>query len=107
MSEDINFAKEQLGTPKAGGGSISGITWNKDDDILETKFPADRASVTKRGVLGKIARVYDPLGLVSPMTLSGKRLYREAKSHGMLSFLVNWQASRSSGKASYRRTLHY
>lgn len=78
MSEETTFAKEQLGTPKAGGGSILGLTWNKNDDVLEIKFPADRASVTKRGVLGKIARVYDPLGLVSPMTLSGKLLYREA-----------------------------
>ena len=78
MSEETTFAKEQLGTPKAGGGSILGLTWNKDDDILEIKFPADHASVTKRGVLGKIARVYDPLGLVSPMTLSGKLLYRKA-----------------------------
>ena len=30
-------------------------------------------------MLGKIASVYDPLGLVSPMTLSRKLLYREAR----------------------------
>lgn len=28
--------------------------------------------------MGKLSRVYDPLGLVSPTTLSGKLLYREA-----------------------------
>ena len=80
ISEETTFAKEQLGMPKAGGGSILGLTWNKDDDILEIKFPADRVSVTKRGVLGKIARVAkSPMRVgKSPMTLSGKLLYREA-----------------------------
>ncbi len=34
--------------------------------------------MTKRGILSKIARVYDPLGLVSPCALAGKQLYREA-----------------------------
>ena len=34
--------------------------------------------MTKRGILSKVARVYDPLGLVSPCTLAGKLLYREA-----------------------------
>ena len=34
--------------------------------------------MTKRGILSKVARVYDLLGLVSPCTLAGKLLYREA-----------------------------
>lgn len=32
--------------------------------------------MTKRGVLRKLASIYDPLGLVSPLTLEGKLLYR-------------------------------
>ena len=75
---DTTFAKEQLGTPQGGDGCILGLPWNKYVDTIEIKFPADRAQVTKRGILGKIARVYDPLGVVSPMTLTGKLLYREA-----------------------------
>ena len=31
----------------------------------------------KRGVLSKLAKVYDPLGLVSPMTLEGKVIFRD------------------------------
>ena len=46
--------------------------------MIEIRFPTDRAPVTKRGILGKIARVYDTLGVVSPMTLTGKLLYRVA-----------------------------
>ncbi|KAK3755571.1 hypothetical protein QZH41_005950 [Actinostola sp. cb2023] len=36
------------------------------------------ANQTKRGILGKVARIYDPLGLTSPVTLGGKLLYRDA-----------------------------
>ena len=36
------------------------------------------AELTKRGILGKVAKIYDPLGLASPVTLSGKMLYRDA-----------------------------
>ena len=32
---------------------------------------------TKRGILRKLARIYDPLGLVSPLTLEGKLVYRD------------------------------
>ena len=39
MSEENTFAKEQLGTPKVGGGSILRLTWNKDDGIIETEIP--------------------------------------------------------------------
>ena len=49
-----------------------------EKDTLEVKFPAERAQPTKSSVLGNLFRVYDPLGLVAPTTLSGKLLYREA-----------------------------
>lgn len=32
---------------------------------------------TKRGVLSRLAKIYDPLGLASPTTLQGKLFYRE------------------------------
>ena len=78
LSGDTTFAKNQLGAPQRGGASILGLPWNKKQDTVEVKFPTDRAQVTKRGILAKIARVYDPLGLVAPMTLGGKLLYRNA-----------------------------
>lgn len=63
LSGDTTFAKEQLGAPQEGEGSILGVPWNKRQDTIEAKFPTDHNQVTKRGVLAKIARVYDPLGL--------------------------------------------
>ena len=46
-------------------------------DTVQVKFPPERAQPTKRGLLAKVAKIYDPLGLVSPTTLCGKLLYRE------------------------------
>lgn len=41
-------------------------------------MPTEKADNTKRGILAKIARIYDPLGVASPFTLCGKLLYRDA-----------------------------
>lgn len=41
------------------------------------KFPSEPTEPTKRGILAKVARVYDPLGLVAPTILLGKLLYRD------------------------------
>ena len=38
---------------------------------------SDISTPTKREVLSNIAKIYDPLGVVSPMSLVGKMLYRE------------------------------
>ena len=43
---------------------------------LTIQLPDDDHPVTKRGVLSKLAKIYDPLGLVSPLTLEGKLVYR-------------------------------
>ena len=72
-----SYAKEQLGV-KTGETKLLGITWNKETDTIEVNFPKPLTEITKREVLGKIARVYDPLGLASPTTLVGKMVYRDA-----------------------------
>ena len=72
----VTYAKEQLGV-KPGECGLLGLRWNKDSDTIAVTFPQEIVAATKRGVLGKIAKVYDPLGLVSPLTLEGKMLYRD------------------------------
>lgn len=42
------------------------------------QFPSASSAPTKREVLSKLAKVYDPVGLASPTTLQGKQIYREA-----------------------------
>ena len=39
-------------------------------------FPEWKSDLTKRGILRKLASIYDPLGFTSPINLGGKSLYR-------------------------------
>ena len=71
------YAKQQLGTPE-GGGAILGLKWDKLRDTLSVAVPTEKADNIKRGILAKIARIYNPLGVASPLTLCGKLLYRDA-----------------------------
>ena len=75
--ENQTYAKQQLGV-KQGETKLLGLTWDKVQDNIQVSIPNDPAACTKRGILGKMARIYDPLGLVSPLTLTGKTLYRDA-----------------------------
>ena len=73
-----SFAKQQLGTTSTPGkGKLLGVTWDKSEGTLGVTFPNSPAELTKRGILANLAKVYDPLGLVSPVMLDGKRIYRE------------------------------
>ena len=40
-------------------------------------IPEEETQPTKRGILGKMAKIYDPLGLIAPLTLTAKQIYRE------------------------------
>jgi hypothetical protein len=76
-SDDTSFAKQQLGN-KSKAGNLLGLKWDKEADTIEVTIPSDEVAPTKRGILGKVARIYDPLGLIAPTVLQGKLLYREA-----------------------------
>ena len=82
----LTFAKQQLRvSPKENGSKLSGLKWNKVEDSLQVDFPSTPAVLTKRGLLAYLAKVYDPLGLLSPMLLEGKILYR-----GVCEAKVRW-----------------
>ena len=70
------FAKQQLGV-RSGQTTLLDLPWDKERDVIKVEIPSDKAPPTKRGIPGKIAKIYDPLGLVSPVTLYGKFLYIE------------------------------
>ena len=71
------YAKQQLGVPQREKGALRGVPWDKEKDTIEVKFPAKRVQPTKRNLLTKLVKVYDPVGFASPTTLSGKLLYRK------------------------------
>ena len=70
------FAKQQLGV-KSGQSALLGLSWDKKDDVIKIEIPSGKAQATKRGILGKIAKIYAPLGLIAPVTLQGKFLHRD------------------------------
>ena len=75
--ELTTYAKEQLGTNQSGHAKILGLAWNKEEDILEVQIPDTQVVYTKRGVLQYISSIYDPLGVICPVTLLGKEIYRQ------------------------------
>ena len=71
-----SFAKYHVGV-KTGETKLLSVPWNKKMDTIEVAFPAPIVKVTRREILKKIAKIYDPSGLDSPVILAGKMLYRE------------------------------
>ena len=54
---------------------VFGLIWNQREDYLQIpsfKVNLDAFDITKRHVLSDISKLYDPLGLISPVTLLGK-----------------------------------
>ena len=49
---------------------------NKTMNTIEVAYPAPIDKVTKRKILRKIAKIYDPLELASPVKSAGKALWR-------------------------------
>ena len=53
-------------------------------DLTEEEIPAQIPQIlTKRSVLAQVMRIYDPLGLLSPFTISGKILLRSTWKLGL------------------------
>ena len=72
------YAKETLGT-KPMESKLLGLYWNKSNDTLAVNFEDCKKmhELTKRGVLRAMAKVYDPLGIASPISLSAKHIYQQ------------------------------
>ena len=52
---------------------VLGVTWRKEEDVLTFQInKVERVIFTRRGLLSKIAGMFDPLGLASPATIKGK-----------------------------------
>ena len=76
VDSELSFAKQQLGA-QASESKVLGLLWNKQLDPLTVTFPQDETPATKRELLKKLAKVYNPLGLTTPFTLQGKLIYRD------------------------------
>lgn len=55
-----------------------GILWNANKDSLQYSVSSsDNHKITKRNVLSRIAKIYDPLGLLGPVLITAKIFMQE------------------------------
>ena len=81
-SEKIQtYTKAQLGVER-NEIKILGLTWYKTADTLDVTFPKLEVDPKKIGILQKLALCYDFLGLISPILLGRKSIYREVRELG-------------------------
>ncbi|CAB4029968.1 Hypothetical predicted protein, partial [Paramuricea clavata] len=73
-------AKQQLGV-KPTETKILGVKWEEENDTLSVQLGSNSESPTKRSLLSRLAKIYDPIGIASPLLLQGKQVYREVCDH--------------------------
>ena len=74
---DDSYAKHMLGGVD-DQTKILGLTWDKINDQIGVSINKEEITITKRGLLKFLASIFDPLGIFSPIILTGKIIYREA-----------------------------
>ena len=57
----------QRAVPGRQGATLLGLPWDKENDTVGVSFPQEKPDPSKRGILSKVARIYDTLGLASPI----------------------------------------
>ena len=82
-AESDSHAKETLGTQsQIKGHKVLGLEWDCDKDTLRFELEklsqtAVKLHPTKRNILSTLAGLFDPLGIISPITVSMKALFQE------------------------------
>ncbi|XP_043642439.1 uncharacterized protein LOC122612720 [Drosophila teissieri] len=80
--EDRCFEPIQLLNISAADSPVKvlGIQWNPGKDVLYLKLKGCDATIspTKRELLSQLSRIYDPLGLVAPVTVLLKLIFQES-----------------------------
>ena len=73
---ELTFARETFGSDERQT-KLLGLMWDKAEDSLSVTIPEEKAVTTKRGILSFLAAIYDPLGVLSPVILVGKCVFRD------------------------------
>lgn len=70
---NIDFSPEETTNSK-----MLGMRWNQDDDSFTYQWDLPiKTKLTKRVLLSEISKLYDPLGLLSPLTIKTKLLFQK------------------------------
>lgn len=60
-----------------------GVHWCIESDTLQFRIIIDDKPLSRRGILSTVSSVFDPLGLVAPFILTGKRILQELCRDGV------------------------
>ncbi|XP_060871407.1 uncharacterized protein LOC132945655 [Metopolophium dirhodum] len=82
-SEDRTCEPLSLDDSTGTGTKVLGLQWSHQDDAFMYTFQPERHVSTKRGMLSLIARMFDPLGLLSPVTFFAKTLMQRVWKAGL------------------------
>ncbi|UYV73416.1 hypothetical protein LAZ67_10003104 [Cordylochernes scorpioides] len=74
--EEINEEKK-INLEKGAISKILGIVWDHVQDTFRVNITLPEEVVTKRDLLSNIARIFDPLGFLSPTTVALKIIMQE------------------------------
>ena len=66
---DVDLLKEPLPIERA-----LGVQWCVESDCFQFRITLSDHPLTRRGILATVCSVYDPLGLISPVVLVGKKI---------------------------------
>ena len=72
VSKSIDIFKDSLYCERT-----LGMEWNICSDTFHYTTPTSAKPATRRGILSTIARIYDPIGFVSPIVLKGKQILQQ------------------------------
>ena len=73
----VGVKDQDLSTGKVPEERGLGVLWNTDNDTLCFNINIIEKSLTKRRLLPMLSSTYDPLGLVSPFLLKGRKTLQE------------------------------
>lgn len=72
QQQQLNFNKTQSNV------KILGVFWNPEEDYFSYHISIPNSAIcSKRNILSTLARIYDPLGWLSPVIFTAKRIIQE------------------------------
>jgi hypothetical protein len=76
-SEDRSQPMLNLDLDKLPAERTLGVLWDSDSDSFKFKIKIDSEANTKRKILRVVASIFDPLGLLTPVVLTAKKILQD------------------------------
>jgi len=78
QNQDVTFNGGEIEFTK-----VLGLKWEPNSDVLTYQHQTNPIQFSKRHILSEIARIYDPIGLLAPVTTHLKKLMKYLWSLGV------------------------